>query len=84
MPKAKITRLEVPKAKLLKYNPNGKSIPIPYPQRDEIAERFSFLRHDCSDAQWAEMRPIIAASLEGDLDKMEALLYPERSGGTAS
>jgi hypothetical protein len=74
----------MPKAKLLKFNPNGRSIPIPYPQRDEVAERLSFLRQDCSDAEWAQMRPFFAAGWDGDLDKMEALLYGKHNGGTAS
>jgi hypothetical protein len=82
MPKAKIIRLELPKAKLLKFNRNGKSIPIPYPQRDELAERLSFLREDCSDEQWAEMRPFFAAALE-EADRKRAQAA-EHNGGTAS
>jgi hypothetical protein len=91
MPKAKTVRFERPKAKLLKYNPNGKSIPIPYPQRDELAERLSFLREDCSDEQWARMRPICAAALEEpnpDLEELGVLVAEYNrwaaGGGTAS
>jgi hypothetical protein len=89
MSKAKTVRFERPKAKLLKYNPNGKSIPIPYPQRDELAERLSFLRESLSDEQWARMRPICAEAFEEpnpDLEKLGALVaeYNAWGGGTAS
>jgi hypothetical protein len=91
MPKAKIIRLELPKAKLLKFNRNGKSIPTTAPQRDELAERLSFLREGLSDEQWARMRPICAEAFEEpnpDLEKLGALVAEYNrwaaGGGTAS
>jgi hypothetical protein len=66
--------VELPKAKLLKFNRNGKSIPTLAPQRDEVAEKLWAVRRNCSDATWAMLRPIYAAALE----------HSEHSGGTAS
>jgi hypothetical protein len=82
MPKAKVTRLELPRAKLLKFNLSGKSIPTPAPQRDEIAERLWMLRRHCSDARWAEVRPFYAEALE-EIDRKRAQAA-EHNGGTAS
>jgi hypothetical protein len=76
MEKAKTVRFEIPKAKLLKFNRKGKSIPTAAPKRDEVAEEFWFLRHDLSDATWAIVRPYAAAELERE--------RAERNGGTAS
>jgi hypothetical protein len=74
MAKAKAsTRLQLPKAKLLKFNRHGKSVSMPTPQRDWVAERLPTVREICSDATWARVQPIYAAVMENDMDKLAAL-----------
>lgn len=77
MAKSKTVRLQLPKAKLLKFNRNGKSIPTPAPQRDWVAEKCWMLRPMYSDEIWAIIRPHLAAAIER-VDRAK------RNGGTAS
>ena len=46
MPKAKITRVELPKAKLLKFNSRGKAVSFTPPVLDEVDQEFGWIR-DC-------------------------------------
>ena len=85
MPKAKTVRFKIPKAKLLKFNRKGKSIPAPAPQRDLVAEENPIARFLYTDAQWAVVRPYFAASMGPNPDEeLRALVRAERNGGTAS
>jgi transcriptional regulator len=87
MPKAKIIRLELPKAKLLKFNRNGKSVPAPA-QQDEIAETLSMVRQNCSDAEWTMLRTNLEKARDyhtAAIEQLHQMLErAECNGGTAS
>jgi hypothetical protein len=87
MAKAKIIRVELPKAKLLKFNRNGKSIPSLAPQ-DDITERLWMLRQNCSDAEWTTLRTHLEKSRDHYTAAIEQLNQQlerlEHNGGTAS
>jgi hypothetical protein len=92
MPKGKTTRFKLPKAKLLEFNPRGKSIAAQVPTAGtgaEFAEKlWDIIHRNCSTAEWAMIKAhfeMLRAHCEAETARLQQQLERlEDNGGTAS